>query len=399
MDTRMILRGARIALDATTTETVSLTVDCGRISFAGPDTRHAGLRSRILDLTGFMVLPGLINAHDHLEFNLFPSLGHGTYPNATSWAADIYQPSTSPVKEHLALSKRTRLAWGGLKNLLSGVTTVSHHNPFEPAVFDAAFPVNVVERFGWAHSLDFTSDLAERFRRTPENWPFIVHAAEGVDEHARSEVGRLDELGVLSERTVLVHGIGLDQPDLHRLRRRRSSLVWCPSSNLFTCGQTLAADALHSGLRVVLGTDSALTAQVDLIDEIGVAQKTHKLAREELFEMVTTRPACILRLTDGEGAIREGGAADLVVVEDHGQTPAEALHQLHPEMVIVRGDVRLVSPRLLEAVKDLDDKCWNSLSVEGKGHWYTDVNLPALHQETARVLGTEYRLAGRRISL
>lgn len=395
----MILHGARIAMDATTTETVSLTVDHGRISFGGPDTSHAESRSRVLDLTGFMVLPGLINAHDHLEFNLFPSLGNGTYPNAKTWAADIYQPFVSPVKEHLALSKRARLAWGGLKNLLSGVTTVSHHNPFEPAVFDAAFPVNVVERFGWAHSLDFTADLAERFRTTPENWPFIVHAAEGIDEHAHAEVGRLDELGVLSERTVLVHGIGLDQPDLQRLRRWRTSLVWCPSSNLFTCGQTLAADVLHAGLRVALGTDSALTAQVDLIDEIAVAQRTHQLALDDLFEMVTSRSACILRLTDGEGTIREGGTADLVVVEDRGHTPAEALHQLRPEMVIVHGNVRLVSPRLRDAVQDSDDSRWTFLSVEGKGDWYTDVNLPALHQETVRALGTEYRLAGRRILL
>lgn len=394
----MILRGARIALDATTTESVSLMVHDGRISFGVPDTPHTGLRSRVLDLTGFLVLPGLINAHDHLEFNLFPSLGHGAYPNAKSWAADIYRPSTSPVKEHLALSKRTRLAWGGLKNLLSGVTTVSHHNPFEPAVFDAAFPVNVVERFGWAHSLDFTPGLAELFRATPEDWPFIVHAAEGVDEHARSEVGRLDELGVLSERTVLVHAIGLDQPDLHRLRQRRSSLVWCPSSNVSTYGQTVAADALYSGLRIALGTDSALTAQVDLIDEIAVARRTHQLAPEELFEMVTSRSAGILRLTDGEGTIREGGAADLLIVEDRGQTPAEALHELQPEMVMVRGNVRLVSPRLRGAVQDLDDSRWNPISIEGKGQWFTDVNVPALHAETVGVLGAGYRLAGRRVS-
>jgi cytosine/adenosine deaminase-related metal-dependent hydrolase len=398
MDTGMILRGARIALDARTTDTVSLTVQDGRVFFSDPDGPRADLRPRVLDLTGFLVLPGLINAHDHLEFNLFPSLGHGIYPNAKSWAADVYQPSTSPVKEHLALSKRTRLTWGGLKNLLSGVTTVSHHNPFEPAVFDAAFPVNVVERFGWAHSLDFTPDLAERFRTTPDNWPFIIHAAEGVDAHARSEVGRLDELGVLSERTVLVHAIGLDQPDLHRLRHRRSSLVWCPSSNVSTYGQTVAPDALHSGLRIALGTDSALTAQVDPIDEIAVARRTRQLAPEELFEMVTSRSACILRLTDGEGTIRQGGAADLVIVEDRGQTPAEALHELHPEMVIVRGTVRLVSPRLRGAVKDLDDSRWNSISVEGKGHWFTDVNVRALHSETVSVLGTGYRLAGRSVS-
>ena len=202
----MILSGARIALDAKTTEKVNLTVHGGRISFSASNSREP-----VLDLKGFLVLPGLINSHDHLEFNLFPSLGRGTYPNAKSWAEDIYRPSVSPVKEHLALSKHARIVWGGLKNLLSGVTTVSHHNPFDATVFDASFPVKVVQNFGWAHSLDFSPDLVERFRTTPEEWPFILHAAEGVDEHARSEIGRLEALGVLSERTVLVHAIGLDQ--------------------------------------------------------------------------------------------------------------------------------------------------------------------------------------------
>jgi cytosine/adenosine deaminase-related metal-dependent hydrolase len=395
----MILSGARIALDAMNTEILDLSVHDGHIFFESPGTSYSSSPRPILDLTGFLILPGLINAHDHLEFNLFPSLGHGAYPNAKSWAEDIYRPDASPVKEHLALSKRTRLAWGGLKNLLSGVTTVSHHNPFEPTVFDASFPVNVVERFGWAHSLDFSPDLVERFRTTPEEWPFILHAAEGVDEHARSEISRLDALGVLSERTVLVHAIGLDQPDLHLLRQRHSSLVWCPSSNVSTYGHTVAADVLRSGLRVALGTDSALTAHVDLIDEIAIAERTHELSWQELFEMVTRRSACVLRLTDGQGTIRDGGAADLVVVEYQSQSPAKALRQLRPEMVIVRGKIRLVSPRLREAISDLDDNRWNPISVQGKGHWYTNVDVPALDKETVSVLGTGYRLAGRRISL
>jgi hypothetical protein len=54
---------------------------------------------------------------------------------------------------------------------------------------------------------------------------------------------------------------------------------------------------------------------------------------------------------------------------------------------------------LRDAVHNCADSHWNPLCVEGKGRWYTDVNLPALHQETVRALGTEYRLAGRRISL
>jgi hypothetical protein len=68
-----------------------------------------------------------------------------------------------------------RLWWGALKNLLSGVTTVCHHNPYERDVFDADFPVRVVRRFSWAHSLEFEPELAARFRKAPASYPFLVH--------------------------------------------------------------------------------------------------------------------------------------------------------------------------------------------------------------------------------
>jgi cytosine/adenosine deaminase-related metal-dependent hydrolase len=395
----MILSNARIGTGAKTTETIDLAVSEGRISFAADWNPADAVRLPVLDLKGFLVLPGLINAHDHLEFNLFPSLGRGPYRNAKNWAADVYQPTVSPVKEHLALSKHARMIWGGLKNLLSGVTTVAHHNPVDDAALDAAFPVNVVKRFGWAHSLDFSPDLMERFRMTPASWPFILHAAEGVDERAHAEIGQLEALGVLSERTVLVHAIGLDQPDLHMLRKRRSALVWCPTSNMSVYGRTLSADALHSELRIALGTDSALTAQVDLIDELAVAQQTHQLSCDNLFEMVTAQSACVLRLADGEGTIRDGGVADLIVVEDRGQTPAEAVQQMRLEMVLVRGKVRLISPCLLDRASTFCTGAWHSIGVEGRGEWVTDVDLPSLHEETVQALGLAYRLAGRRVLL
>src|SRR5262249_17138935 len=156
-----------------------------------------------IDTRGYVALPGLLNAHDHLEFNLFPRLGRGPYPNATAWARDIYRPDADPVRRQLAMPKSERLRWGGLKNLLSSVTTVMHHNPYDP-VFDENFPVRVVRRYGWAHSPAFSPDLGKAYRTAPPDVPFIIHAAEGIDSCSAAEIHALDAQGALGPNTVVV---------------------------------------------------------------------------------------------------------------------------------------------------------------------------------------------------
>jgi cytosine/adenosine deaminase-related metal-dependent hydrolase len=389
----MKLVGARVALGAERAERIDLVLSRGRIGPFGEPSPC----SNVCDLSGHLLLPGLINSHDHLEFNLFPRLGKGPYPNSRSWAEDIYRPSASPVKEHLAVPKSVRLQWGGLKNLLSGVTTVAHHNPYEPAVFDGSFPIRVVRRCGWAHSLDFTPDIVTRHRETPRTAPFVLHAAEGTDPSARSEVGLLDELGILDNRTALVHAVGASAADLATLKRRQSSVVWCPGSNLFTLGQTLDRGQLESGVPIALGTDSALTADGDLIDEMTAARRHSCLSAEQLYRMVTTAAARILRLRRKEGSITAAGVADLVAVRDTGQNPADAVVNLRPEMVIVGGQVQLVSEAFAQARRTAVECGLHPIVLEGRGRWFARVNVPTLLASSANEIGSEIRLAGRRV--
>jgi cytosine/adenosine deaminase-related metal-dependent hydrolase len=384
----MILRGARVALNAREAARLDLSIAGDRIGFRAPKG------GRAVDLSGYLLLPGLINAHDHLEFALFPRLGRGPYPNASVWAADIYRPTESPIREHLRIPKPVRLAWGGLKNLLSGVTLVAHHNPFDPAVFNSRFPVRVLRRCGWTHSLAFSPDLRERYRSTPPSWPFILHAAEGVDDHSGAELRRLDRAGVLGPRTVLVHGVGVNSSDIETFVRRRASLIWCPTSNCFTLGRTANPELLHSGVRVALGTDSPLTAAGDLIDEIRAAHSQTGMALEQIYEMVTTRAASILRLGSGYGSIRNGGAADLIAVPDRGRTPAESLLGLEPHLVMVAGRIRLVSEALARRVPS---RCFSPLEVEGRGQYSVNADVAALHSAASRELSGPVCLAGKAV--
>ena len=327
-----------------------------------------------MNLDAYQLLPGLINAHDHLDFNLFPRLGSGPYPNATAWAEDIYHPECSPVSQQLRLPKRIRLLWGGLKNLLSGVTTVCHHNPDHPILHDPDFPVRVVNKFGWAHSLRFCPDVMERFEATPRDWPFVIHAGEGTDSDARSEVFRLREMSALDNRTVLVHGVALEDGGLELAQRTGAAVIWCPSSNLFLLGRTLSSDALRSGLPIALGSDSALTASGDMLDEIGLAQR---LFNEDIRPLVTTNPAAILRIRSD---------TDQIAVREFGQPPV---------LVKIGGRIRLISPELADHLPSRDG--YYRIQLEGRPPVLVDIDVPKLYQETAVVLGPEIFLAGRRV--
>ncbi|MES1262374.1 MAG: amidohydrolase family protein [Acidobacteriota bacterium] len=395
----MILAGARWAVNESSTRRIDAEIAGGTIR-ACQDPRGRGS----LDLSGLLLLPGLINAHDHLEFNLLPQLGRRIYSNATEWAADVHRPLESPVKEHLAIPLPVRLMWGGIRNLLSGVTTVSHHNPWQPSVFDSRFPVRVVKDFAWAHSLAFSPDLRERFLNTPSGWPFIVHAAEGTDGEAGSDIARLEELGVLAPHTVLVHAIAAGWKDWKTLRGHGTSLVWCPRSNLSTYGRTLSADALHSGLRIALGTDSAITSHGDLIDEIRTAIEACDMSAESVYRMVTSDAAAVLRLHRGEGFLNEGGVADIVAMADHGQTPAEALLNLKPEFVMVGGEFRLLSEDLVRgslarASMGSFAEGFQPIEVASRGRCLIDADVDYLYGEAARVVGPKLRLSGRCVSV
>ncbi len=390
------LVGARVALTASHAERLDINIDthAGRIL---PFESRYDERSE-LDLTGHLLLPGLINAHDHLEFSLFPRLGRGPYPNASSWAADIYHPEKAPIKEHLLVPKTVRLVWGGIKNLLSGVTTVAHHNRYEASVFNARFPVRVLSRYAWAHSLDFSPDVREIYERTPPQWPFIIHAAEGTDDIAHTEIPRLEELGVLDRRTVLVHAVAMRAREQKTLVQSGASIIWCPSSNLFTLGRTLTAETVISDVPAALGTDSSLTGQGDLIDEIKCARITGVLTPKEIYPLVTINAARILRLSAGQGMILATGVADLVAVVDTGQTPAQALVDLRPELVIVRGRVRLMSERFAARTAPRFDAL-HRIQIENRGAYLVRAAVPRLYAAATAAIGSELRLGGKRICI
>jgi len=370
----LVLHGTRLVADHARAGAISLRILDGRIATIREENcpNDAKTDSGSIDLSGFQIMPGLINAHDHLQYALFPRLGSPPYRNYIEWGEDIHRRQADLIAQHKRVPKHVRLWWGGLRNLLCGVTTVCHHDPLWPALLEDDFPVQVVRDFGWSHSVALGTDLKGAFQNTPKHQSFVIHAAEGIDQCASKEILKLDELGLLSRQTVLVHGIGMDSDGVALLRRRGASLILCPSSNRFMFGVVPDVSLLGGVGRMALGSDSPLTALGDFLDEIRFSIRHCKLSAQSAYRMATSGAGTILRLDEGRGSIVEGGRADFFAVRHTGEPLDSRLQKLtiHDiELVMIGGEIRLASPRMLERVPCELRRGLEALQIDGSVRW------------------------------
>ncbi len=160
--------------------------------------------------------------------------------------------------------------------------------------------------------------------------PFHIHVAEGrfehdlsIERHGLSPVAFLDSLGVLSDRTLMVHCVWVDQEDLALMRDRGVSVVHNPSANAFL-GDGIAPlrRMLERNIPVCLGTDGGCTNnRQSIFEEMRMAALLARavdadgsaLGAEETLLMGTARGGRALDLPVGR--IAPDHAADLVVVD------------------------------------------------------------------------------------
>src|SRR5687767_1499593 len=315
----------------------------------------------VVDLHGAWVLPGLINAHDHLELNHYgPQHAGAPYSNVQQWVNDMRTRlhEDPAIVNGRARPLAARVWLGGFKNLLAGVTMVAHHNPIYPGLRRVT-PVRVVHRFGWAHSFamqrqpvgargELGGDVRDRFRLTPRSAPFVLHLAEGVDADASQELPRLEAAGALAENTVLVHGVAITRDGWQLVAQRGASAVWCPASNLALFGTTMEVRHALRALQglLALGTDSRLSGSRDLLDELHVATREGRLTPDERLALVTSAPAAVLRCA-AAGRLAPGGLADLIVIPPHSGQAGDALsacRRHNVQMVVLDGRPRIGLP-------------------------------------------------------
>jgi cytosine/adenosine deaminase-related metal-dependent hydrolase len=310
----------------------------------------------VLHFNQHFIYPGLTNAHDHLEMNLYPRMGNPPYSNYTNWGKEIYQPDKSPIKEIEKIPVADRLLWGGIKNLISGTTRVVHHNPWHRSLSSEKFPVRVLKNYAWSHSLAFGKNLLRAFPHR-SHIPYIIHAAEGVDALAFGEIDQLNSLGLLKQNTVLIHAVAVTEAQINLISSVGASVVWCPSSNFFLFGNTSPVEKLKMNTRILLGSDSTLTGLPTLLDEMNFVRKTGLASAKEIYQFVSAAPATAFRWP--ESNIREGAPADFFVLPAVNKNYFENLVQAKCE------DIELVSVNGIPSLGSVETA--NRLSQ--KGHY------------------------------
>jgi len=342
-----------------------------RILAVGPSSEIGkDFTGKILDAGGCVVMPGLVNAHTHLPMSLFRGL-----------ADDL--PLMVWLNEHMfpaeAAHIRPETAWLGsllscAELLLSGVTCCCDGYFHEtdvaravsesglrgvlaqgvidypaPGVPDPATNVDQALRYveAWknrdsrivpsifCHSpYTCSADTLKKAKQAArvQGVLFQIHVAETEGEKnmiqcsgGLSPVAYLESLGVLDDKTLLIHAVAVDRHDLEIIQKSKASVVHVPESNMkLASGVSPVPDMLALGIPVALGTDgSASNNDLDMFGEMGSAARLHKVIRKDptvmdaktVLRMATCEGARALGLGDVTGSLEPGKKADLIVVD------------------------------------------------------------------------------------
>jgi cytosine/adenosine deaminase-related metal-dependent hydrolase len=328
-----------------------------------------------IDASGCYVMPGLVQTHIHLVQTIFRGLAEEL--SLLEWLRDRIWPLESAHDER---SFRATARLGLLDLLTTGTTTIldmgtTHGGDiigeelvasgirarFGQAMMDGGdgVPVGLREttgdslhrsarlvmkwneaadgRIGYAYAprfaLSCTRELLEAVADITKRLDLLIHthSNENVAERAlieaatgRAPTAYLDDIGLVNERSVIAHGVNVDDREVAILAERGASITHCPSSNLKLGSGTADVRGLRdAGVTVGIGADgAACNNRLDGFEELRLAallaaglRGPGALSAWDILAMGTRDGARAMRLDAEIGTLEIGKKADVIVLD------------------------------------------------------------------------------------
>ena len=299
--------------------------------------------------TDAIAIPGLINSHDHLDFNCFSILGNRKYDHYTEWGKHIHEVHKENIREILRIPKKLRTAWGMYKNLLAGVTTVVNHGS-RLAIENPL--IDVLQETQNLHSVEFEKNWKWKL-----NNPFqlrkdcVMHTGEGTSKRSADEIDQLIKYNLLGRNLIGVHGVSMNPDQAKHFK----ALVWCPESNKILLDHHARIHELKTSTTIVFGSDSTLTGSWNIWKHLRLARTLQQVTDDELFGIITEVPAGLWNLN--KGRLQPKKDADIVVLNMKNKSPGISnVFSVNPEdilLIVHKGQIRLFDKSLLSQFRTL----------------------------------------------
>jgi len=356
----------------------------GRIAKVGRGLKPRGATVRMLDMSGQVVLPGLIHGHLHACQTLFRNHADGL--ELLDWLRERIWPYEAA---HDAESLRASADLTFAELIQSGATaaldmgTVRHYDTVFESARDCGFRLTggkammdsgqglpaglretteaslaeslaLLERWHGKHGdrlryafaprfvLSCTEQLLKEVSRLAREKGVRIHthASENPTECdvVRQRIGMdniayFHSLGISGPHVTLAHCVWPTAEEQRLLRETGTVVCHCPSSNLkLASGIAKVPEMMDAGVRVCLGADGApCNNNLDIFMEMRLAALLHKprvgplgMPPLRVLEMATLEGARALGLEQELGSLEPGKRADITVLDLRGlhSTPA-----------------------------------------------------------------------------
>ena len=371
--------------DAFEPQRVDLVIADGRITTIEPPgpPAPADPPEGTIDGSGLLAFPGMIDTHDHLR-NLTPGLTLAAGMTLDEWLRVWWAHGAEMGPEEY----RVGALLGSVQRLKAGVTTVvdhcyTFHRPGLDEASIAGYEASGVRWFyargimtrpyepvceSWGEAEDrirvlvgtgrvpterlFVAPVSirqaqpEEYRKARELaddldagvYTHVAETAQEVDlwkgETGRSPIRALDDLGFLSERSVLVHCVHLDTGEIDLLAQRGAHVVHCPTNHLrLAKGFTPVPDLIAAGVNVAMGVDMMADMLIEMRTELGMhaAYRLDPTAVSQLdaFRMATRNGARAVGWGDRLGTLEPGNLADLALFDARSLLQAPLIDPAH----------------------------------------------------------------------